>query len=156
MFLPASESWADSLRMNDLVIRNDIFYEKFSDVPFTGKLSGKINGKIKNGKRNGLWTVYHDNGQLHSKGKYKNGNKEGLWEVYHRNGKLQSKGEYKNGNEEGLWEWYFDNGGIMNAGYFKYGKRDGLTKIFDAVNGDGTLVETRTYKDGKLIELRKQ
>lgn len=132
MFLPASESWAESLRINDLVIRNDIFYEKFSDVPFTGKLSGKINGEIKNGKRNGLWTVYHDNGQLHSKGKY------------------------KNGNEEGLWEWYFDNGGIMNAGYFKYGKRDGLTKIFDAVYGDGTLVETRTYKDGKLIELRKQ
>ena len=43
----------------------------------------------------------------------------------------------------------FCYGGIMNRGYFKGGKRHGITQIFDPVNGDGTLVETRTYKDDK-------
>jgi len=36
-----------------LVKRDGIYYEKFTDVPFTGKVDGKTTGYFKNGKRDG-------------------------------------------------------------------------------------------------------
>jgi hypothetical protein len=42
--------------VGDLVVRDAIHYKKFSDVPFTGKVTGKIQGSFKNGKGDGLWS----------------------------------------------------------------------------------------------------
>ena len=44
--------------MDDLVKRNDLYYKKFTNIPFTGEISGMWkgnvwNGKFKNGKKNG-------------------------------------------------------------------------------------------------------
>ena len=61
--------------MDDLVERNGLYYKKFSDTPFTGKITGKYQGSYKNGKRDGEWVGYHYDGQLTSKGNYKNGKK---------------------------------------------------------------------------------
>ena len=38
--------------MDDLVKR-DVHYKKFSDAPFTGKITGRPQGSFKNGKRGG-------------------------------------------------------------------------------------------------------
>ena len=59
--------------MDDLVERDGLYYKKFTDVPFTGKITGKEQGSYKNGKRHGDWVTYWDNGRLRRKGKYKNG-----------------------------------------------------------------------------------
>ena len=75
--LLSSPSW--SVTLSDLVQRQGIFYEKFTDVPFTGKVTGKYQGVIKNGKEDGAWIGYHENGQLWFKENYKNGKKEGAW-----------------------------------------------------------------------------
>ena len=40
------------------------------------------------------------------KGTWKDGKGEGLWEVYHDNGLLWYKGTYKDGIPVGLWEHY--------------------------------------------------
>ena len=94
--------------MDDLVERDGLFYKEFTDVPFTGNLTGKSQGKIKNGKKDGPWVSYHDNGQLQEKGSYKDGKREGPWVYYHKNGQYQWKGTFKNGhvwNEETqAWE----------------------------------------------------
>jgi hypothetical protein len=50
--------------MVDLVERDGLFYTKFTDVPFTGNINGKSQGVIKNGKKEGPWVEYQDNGQL--------------------------------------------------------------------------------------------
>jgi hypothetical protein len=47
--------------MNDLVKRDDVYFKKLTDVPFTGKVTGKSQGSLKNGKWDGLWVLYHDN-----------------------------------------------------------------------------------------------
>ena len=44
-------SWIKTLRLDDLVIRNNTYYEKFSDKPFSGKISGDLVGKFKKGKK---------------------------------------------------------------------------------------------------------
>ena len=61
---------------------------------------GKTQGSIRNGKKDGPWVKYYDNGQLWEKGTYKNGKLEdGPWVEYHYNGKLGSKGTYKDGEK---------------------------------------------------------
>ena len=65
----------ETVKDEDLVLRDGLYYKKFTDVPFTGKITGEFQGKLKNGKKEGPWVVYHDNGQLMSKGTYKDGMK---------------------------------------------------------------------------------
>ena len=95
--LLSSPSW--SVTFDDLVERNDLYYEKFTNVPFTGKVTGNSQGSFKNGKRYGAWVWYYGNGQLSYIGNYKNGIKEGAWVSYNEDGTLDNKysGTWKNG-----------------------------------------------------------
>ena len=49
--------------MDYLVERNNLYYKKFTNVPFTGEISGEKNGSFKKGKKDGEWLSYHENGQ---------------------------------------------------------------------------------------------
>ncbi len=60
---------------DDLVYRDGLYYEKFTDVPYTGKVTGKEQGSMINGKRDGEWVWYDMNGKLKLKQTYKNGKK---------------------------------------------------------------------------------
>ena len=55
---------------DDLVQRDGLHYKKFSDFPFTGKVTGKELGELKDGKMDGPWVYYYENGQLRSEGTY--------------------------------------------------------------------------------------
>lgn len=68
--------------MDDLVKREGIHYKKFSDTPFTGKVTAQTQGKFiteqgsfKNGKKDGPWVKYWLNGQLAFKTNWKDGKK---------------------------------------------------------------------------------
>ena len=54
----------ESVEMKDLVITDGLHYKKFTEVPFTGKITGNAQGTFKNGKEDGPWVGYHKNGQL--------------------------------------------------------------------------------------------
>jgi len=137
--LLSSPSWSQTL--GDLVKREGIYYEKFSDVPFTGELTGQEQGSFKNGERDGFWIRYYESGQLFSKGNYKNGKKEGAWVNYWGNGELYSKGNYKNGEKEGAWVNYWNNGQLRYKGDYEYGKRYGF---WEGYNDDATKFRTGT------------
>ena len=49
-----------------------LYYKKFTDVPFTGKVTGGSQGSFKNGKKHGPYVSYYSNGQLMFKGTYRN------------------------------------------------------------------------------------
>ena len=51
------------IEMSDLIERDGLYYERFADVPFTGKITGEHQGTINDGKRNGTWIGYWSNGQ---------------------------------------------------------------------------------------------
>ena len=93
--LLSSPSWSETF--DDLVERDGLYYKKFSEVPFSGKITGLDNGLIKNGKKEGVWVRYWDDGQLMDKGNYKNGEREGEWLFFNMDGQLGNKGNYKNG-----------------------------------------------------------
>ena len=86
--------------MYDLVKRKGIYYKKFSDISFTGKITGNPQGEFKNGKREDAWSFFNKNGQLNTKGNYKNGKEEGSWVWYDENGTIITElltGTYKDG-----------------------------------------------------------
>ena len=85
--------------MDDLVLREGILYKKFSDVPFSGKVTGSYKGLIKNGKKEGSWSYFYGNGQLMRKGNWKKGKQEGAWVEYEKDGSLDKKqsGMFRNG-----------------------------------------------------------
>ena len=121
--LLSSPSWSETLTMDDLVERNDLYYKKFTNVPFSGEISGIKSGSIKKGRKYGEWVSYHKNGQLHEKGNYKDGKKDGLWEEYYKDGQFVLKGNFKDGKKDGLWEWYYENGSLQKTETWKNGER---------------------------------
>ena len=111
--LTSSIGW--SLTIKDLVVREGLYYKKFSDVPFTGEVTGKEQGLVKNGDLEGLWIGYHDNGQMWYKGTFKKGCKDGSdWKEFWKNGQLYYKGVYKNCGRQGYWVYYDEDGKINN------------------------------------------
>ena len=110
VFLFPTLALSEEVTLDDLVERKGLYYKKFTDVPFSGKVTGGGQGEIKNGKREGPWVSYFENGQLWDKGDYKNGEREGPWVTYFESGQLDSKGTWKNGKEEGPWVTYNDDG----------------------------------------------
>ena len=83
-----------------LVERRGIYYEVDSIVPFTGstveyhifnKNELKKRENYNNGKRDGRWEEFNENGQLESKTIYQDG-KLGHIEIFDVNGQLMWKG----------------------------------------------------------------
>ena len=136
--------------MDDLVVRDGIHYKKFSDVPFTGKVTGNTQGSFKDGKEDGPWVGYHDNGRVREKGTYKDGKPDGPYVSYNDNGQLLLKGTFKDGKAEGPWVYYHDNGQLWSKGTYKDGKIDGPWVNYKS---DGTVWEkqTGTFKSGVKI-----
>ena len=110
--------------MDDLVQRESLYYQKFTSTPFNGEIDqGLQRGSIKNGKKEGSWEYYYDNGQLHDKGDCKNGKREGFWEGYWKNGQFHYRGEVKDGLRNGSWVSFWEDGTVdnLNTGTWEKG-----------------------------------
>ena len=136
----------ETVKPDDLVYRNGLFYKKFTSVPFSGKVTGVHQGSFKDGRRDGPWEDYHKDGQLWSTGIYKYGRRDRLWEYYHKNGHLYQKTHNKDGKLDGLWEEYHYNGRLEAKGHYKDGRRDGPWIMYH-INGQLWLQEN--YKNGE-------
>jgi antitoxin component YwqK of YwqJK toxin-antitoxin module len=146
-----------SLAMSDTVDWDDLvkfppdglYYKKFTDVPFTGEVTGQRQGQFKDGRRDGAWVEYYQNGLLAAKGDYKDGEKEGPWVTYHQNGQLSGKGDFKNGVWDGPWVWYYYNDQLYMRGDFKGGEWDGPWVGYWM---DGTKADfSGTYRNGVKV-----
>jgi len=82
----------------------------------------KAEGTVLNGKRSGLWTAYHSNGNKQSENEYKAGVLFGKTVVYHANGQVMYIGYYKNGQYEGKWIYFTKDGEELKSISFKNGK----------------------------------
>ena len=56
--------FSQTIEFGDLVERDGLYYEKFANVPFTGKVTGLVKGFLDDGVWDGPWVQYHENGQL--------------------------------------------------------------------------------------------
>ena len=146
LFATAGTSLGQEVTMDDLVEREGLMYRPFTTVPFTGVTTGLKQYTFKNGKRDGPFAQYHDNGQLRGKGNYTEGYLDGPWVWYYANGELDTKGNWINGKRDGPWVWYFIDGRLSWIGNYKDGKREGPWVEFRAF---GELTGKGNYTDGK-------
>ena len=152
VFLFPSLALGDTVTFDELVYREGLFYKHSTDVMFTGKVTkGGQQWVFKDGKAEGPYISYHDNGELSSKGIYKNGERDGPWVTYHISGQLMTKETLKNGERDGPWEYYFINGRLRETGTYNNGKREGTWIDYDK---EGTVNEklTGTYKNGVKVD----
>ena len=91
------------IKYKNLIKKNDLYFEKFKDYPFTGSSIGQKQGSIVNGRKNGLWKIYFKSGEKKSTGVFKDNIKQGEWLTYHRNGLIKTKGIYKDNKRNGDW-----------------------------------------------------
>ncbi|MBT6403429.1 MAG: toxin-antitoxin system YwqK family antitoxin [Rhodospirillaceae bacterium] len=150
-FLFPSIALGEGVKLEDLVRRDGLYYERFTDVPFTGKTRGIEQGTIKRGKIEGSWARYRHDGTLITRATYKDDILDGPYATYHRNGQVLERGTFKNGKREGPWVGYHENGEIWTKRTYKDGKLDGpFFEYWD----DGTLDEqySGTYKDGVKVK----
>ena len=120
-----------SIQIDEVVNRNNTFYRKFSNIPFSGHIES-----------------YHPNGQLKIIGDLSNGKKVGNWVEYYMSGIKKSEGQFTNGKKDGAWVHYFLNASIKETQLFTGGTKDGLWKKFDV---HGTVIQTESYQNGKWI-----
>jgi antitoxin component YwqK of YwqJK toxin-antitoxin module len=66
----------------------------------------------KEGKKEGPWKQFYDDGTLKLDGTYHMDEKEGILRTYYVSGQLLSTGQYVNGHQDGLWIYYDNTGKV--------------------------------------------
>ena len=139
--------------------RDGLWTEKFSDKPITGKVYGYFGegkhykkvyiGYIDNGKREGKWIIWYDNGKKKSETTYKDGKGDGLSTDWYENGQKSYEFTFKDGQPDGLWTGWYENGQKKYEHTLKDGKGGGLyTDWYE----NGQKENEGIFKDGKLVE----
>ena len=113
------------VNIQELVLREGLYFKPFSDEPFTGKVAGVENGKVTKGHKVGDWLVYNKNGQLVIKTNYKDGKLHGHHEEFY-SGISNKKGHYEGGKKQGFWREGSNNS--FREGHYEGGKKQGLWK----------------------------
>ena len=135
--------------------RNGVSFIPNEQKPFTGKHEEFYsNGKKKSaesnyvdGKKNGLFISWYENGKKWFESNYVDGKRNGLFIEWNEDGTKYSETNYVNGNKNGLFiEWNKDGTKYSETNYVN-GKINGFRILF--LNENGTKSDEKTYVDGK-------
>ena len=151
---------------------NGLWTLKFSkdEKPITGKVYRFFGeksdikkvyfGSLLNGKMEGRWTTWWDNGHKWFKGNYKDGKRVGFVTEWFENGQKYYEGEYKDGKTDVFTKWY-ENGQKEIEGTFNDETLISSTKrwLEDGTKFNGVITTTFvnemklkvTYDNGKEI-----
>jgi len=102
-------------------------------------------------KKNGVFKVWDENGNLRSLKTYKDNMKEGDHKTWHPNNQLWSKRTYKKDNEHGTSQMFKSNGFLGSESKFKHGKNLVSKRMTEGTN----FYTLETYSDnysGRKIE----
>jgi antitoxin component YwqK of YwqJK toxin-antitoxin module len=97
----------------------------------------------------GPFESYYPNKNIKVKGNVVGGKREGVWTSYHLNGNKQSENEYKAGVLNGKTVTIFENGQIMYIGYYLDGEYDGQWFFYTK---EGELSKEIIYNKGKVVK----
>lgn len=130
-----------------------LFYQVNSQAPYSGwAKSMHPNGQVESvvnfqdGKREGSWVGWYENGQKALDVKYKNGNPE-LLTTWHMNGKRKSEINMKNGVQEGLATTWHENGQKESEENYENGEQKGIMTTWYE---NGTKETETNFIDGKM------
>ncbi len=117
----------------------------------------RINRTDTEGKKQGLWKFFHDNGQVKIEGKYLNDQKNGYFKTYDENGKLISTSKWVNGQEQEdaielvrleVARDYYPSGQVKAMQTYRNGIAQGVRRDFDQ---EGNITSGALYEDGLKV-----
>ena len=145
----------EPINIDKLTDVDGIYYDTDTGERYSGQVfgldMGKDEGTLKNGRKDGLWVIYNQNGKKKYERTYKDGKLDGLWTNWYDNGQKRSETTFKNGKEEGLVTWWYENGQKWSETTYKNGKKISSKQW----NEDGSVegIPYITYYDnGQLSE----
>jgi hypothetical protein len=104
-------------------------------------------GMERDGKPEGIWRTYDENGVLQSEVNYLAGVREGPFTQWCDNGTIQFRGTFSKDKENGRYESFHQSGAPLSTGQMLKGKQHGL---WVTQANDGKLVSELTYVNGVL------
>lgn len=107
----------------DLVERNGLWFQKSSEIPYTGSTRGLKQRSYRQGKLHGRGIILYESGQLKVEMTYENGKLNGPYKMYFENGRPMMRGTMKNDQREGPWEVFYFNGekSLHSSGEYRNG-----------------------------------
>lgn len=156
----------DTVITKDVQHPNDAVMKIFSS---TGRLVKA--GRVLNGKKEGIWRSYYENGMLSRIEEYHediinglvvsvessgsvseednivNGKKDGVSHQYNRNGTIKLEENYSNGVLNGWRRVFGTDGKMQEEGYWRNGKRDSINRW---AYPTGKIYVEYNYKDGNI------
>lgn len=105
-------------------------------------------GDYKENLIDGVYTLYHPNGEKKDISTYKEGVLQDYEAIYYPFGQLNSQSHYKDGLREGRMITYDPKGTIKADTYYHKGAFNGVQKYFDS---NGILTSTAHYEFGVLM-----
>lgn len=100
----------------------------------------------------GPWKLWHASGAVAQTGTYKDGKKEGTWVSFYENGKKSQEGQFESDLEVGLFRWWAPDGQPTSEVTYERGRYHGVQKTFDE---KGALLEEAEYVHGKRTRLTR-
>lgn len=165
-------------READYDLNNFKLHGEVHDHDLSGNLL--MEGNYLNGKRNGDFTFYYDNGEIKNRGEYENNRRTGKWEYYYNNGQLKQVVLFKDSYitidfavleyfdsqghqliKDGTGKWVNDSiqSGMFNekslktlTGQFKDSLKHGEWKLVRI--SDNKFMHSERFKKGKFISAR--
>ena len=145
-------------QLNDLIYENGIFSNRSSEELVNGtiyqnfKEKRVVLGNGVNGKKEGLWTFWYDNGRKIKEGSFEDGKLEGVWTYWNQRGEKESEGTFKAGKGSGLWIFWHPNGEKFSEGNLIGVKKDGIWTYWSQ---NGKKESEEDYEDGVLISVKE-
>jgi len=130
-----------------ILVKNYQSSDKLAKVQFftpSGVLEskGKMNGKLREGK----WLYYHPDGKsVMSEENYLNGKLEGEYKTFYNNGEPTEITSYKNGLLDGNYKKYSIKGFLYQDFNYKSGKLNGMAIYYSRKTGD--LIKKGPFKN---------
>ena len=108
-------AWGQKEYNIDHIVKQGVVYKgKVSDEIVNGEVFQVVDdmkvpiGKMKNGKKDGLWTSWYENGRKKIKGINKDGRRDGLWTWWYENGQKKEEVTFKDGEMISGKKWNKD------------------------------------------------
>lgn len=117
----------------------------------------RINRLDAQGRRQGLWKFFHDNGMVRLEGRYSNDLRDGFFKEYDENGRLLATAKWIEGEKQEdavelvkleVLKDYYPDGSVKTLQTYRNGIPQGVRREYDK---DGNIVAGYLYEDGQKV-----
>lgn len=144
---------------DSLILNGNKGVWSYKEQPFTGyAVRFYSNDSLKertgflNGKKQGVYNVWFENGVLKLESNYNQNVLEGTYKIWWNNGVLASETTYVKGKKQGVEHKWFSNGELSKKSNLLEGREDGLQQAWLE---NGKLYVNYEAKNGRIFGMRR-